>query len=209
MSTPKSFKTNKGTELPLLDLRGQMYLQVKDRLVWFREERHDWSIKTEFVAMDKDRAIIKASILDSDNRVIATAHKVETAQHFADFVEKAETGAIGRALAMCGYGTQFVGDEFTEGERLADSPHSPVVTPRATVMAEPTQVSGDEPYTIPFGKFKGMTLEQVAVGDLISYVDYLERTTKTDKPQSPAAKRFIEIARLHVDKESQLQDVPF
>jgi hypothetical protein len=34
--------------------------------------------------------------------VIATARKKETEAGFTDYIEKAETGAIGRALAMCG-----------------------------------------------------------------------------------------------------------
>jgi len=52
----------------------------------------------------------------------ATAYKSEKAASFPDYIEKCETGAIGRALAMVGYGTQFTGDELNEGDRLADSP---------------------------------------------------------------------------------------
>ena len=40
---------------------------------------------------------------------------------FPDYIEKAETGAIGRALAMCGYGT-LQAPEFDEQDRLADAP---------------------------------------------------------------------------------------
>ena len=40
---------------------------------------------------------------------------------FADYLEKAETRAVGRALAMCGYGTQFA-PELEERERIVDSP---------------------------------------------------------------------------------------
>jgi hypothetical protein len=59
--------------------------------------------------------------------VIATSHKHESAAGFGDYREKAETGAIGRALALCGYGTQFA-PEFDEEERLADSPMPPLKT---------------------------------------------------------------------------------
>ena len=38
-----------------------------------------------------------------------------------DYIEKAETGAIGRALAMCGYGT-LQAPGFDEQDRLADTP---------------------------------------------------------------------------------------
>jgi hypothetical protein len=52
----------------------------------------------------------------------ATATKSENAASFPDFIEKAETGAIGRALAMLGYGTQFTGDELSEEHRIVDAP---------------------------------------------------------------------------------------
>jgi hypothetical protein len=121
-----TFKTPKGTELPMLDLRGKPYLQVAHRLVWFREEHEDWGIETEFLTTSdsEQRAICSARIKDASGRIIATATKQEQARDFPDFIEKAETGAIGRALALCGYGTQFA-PELDEGERIVDSPTTP------------------------------------------------------------------------------------
>lgn len=116
-----SFKTKAGTELPIQNLRGKPYLQVAYRLVWFREEKPEWSIATEYVQLTPTIAIAKATVSDAQGRVIATGHKTETPEGFQDFVEKAETGAIGRALAACGYGTQFAPD-LDEGERVVDSP---------------------------------------------------------------------------------------
>jgi hypothetical protein len=54
----------------------------------------------------------------------ATGTGTETRQRFEDFVEKAETRAIGRALAALGIGTQFVGEELSEGDHIADAPGS-------------------------------------------------------------------------------------
>lgn len=127
-------KTPKGTVLPLLNLKGKDYLQVAHRLVWFREEKPAWRIHTEFIQLDNDMSIAKASILDDQGNVIATAHKREDRQHFTDHMEKAEAGAIGRALAYCGYGTQFCADEIDEGERVVDAPQakpSPAANPAA------------------------------------------------------------------------------
>jgi len=108
---------------------GQEYLPVAARLAWFRDEHPDWSIETETLLLDVERQVVvfRAIVKDPNGRVIATATKMETGSDFADFVEKAETGAIGRALAMCGYGTQFA-PELSEGEleegriAFADSP---------------------------------------------------------------------------------------
>jgi hypothetical protein len=97
------------------------YLPVAPRIAWFRRERPDWSIVTRAVQSANKAVVIKAIIKDAGGRVIATARKKETESGFPDYIEKAETGAIGRALAMCGYGT-LQAPEFDEGERLADAP---------------------------------------------------------------------------------------
>lgn len=117
----KTFKTAKGTEIPISDIKGKDYLLVPWRVVWFREEHPDWSIVTERIEATDKYVLFKATILNQDGRVIATAHKREDYAHFSDAAEKGETGAIGRALALCGFGTQFTQD-FDEGIRLADSP---------------------------------------------------------------------------------------
>jgi hypothetical protein len=118
----RSYRTPKGTDLPLLNLRGKEYLEVKYRLVWFREDHPDWAIETELLSVTDDSAYARAAIKDAQGRIIATSHKFETKKGFPDFIEKAETGSIGRALALIGYGTQFCADELDEGERIVDSP---------------------------------------------------------------------------------------
>jgi hypothetical protein len=102
---------------------GKEYLPVAWRLVWFREEHPDWRILTNAVDINLEQhfAIFQASIMNEQGEIIGMGTKHENAKGFADFIEKAETGAIGRALAVCGYGTQFE-PELDEAERLADSP---------------------------------------------------------------------------------------
>lgn len=118
----KSFKTKAGTEIPLLDLRGKDYLVVAQRVRWFREEHPTWTIKTAVTYDLKEKwSLGHAIIIDDQGREIANAHKFEDIRGFGDFIEKSETGAVGRALALAGYGTQFA-PEFDEDERLADAP---------------------------------------------------------------------------------------
>lgn len=120
------FTTKMGTVLPLLDLRGKPYLQVAHRIQWFREENPLGIIKTQMLSDVEDEATFRAEIFIIPNgkepMLVATAHKSETKKGFADYREKAETGSIGRSLALLGYGTQFTGGELDEGDRLADSP---------------------------------------------------------------------------------------
>jgi hypothetical protein len=117
----KTTTTPKGTQLPLMNLKGKDYLQVAYRLVWFREQEPESGIETEMLVLNDECAVAQARIT-REGRTIAMATKRETKKDFPDFIEKAETGAIGRALAMAGYGTQFTLPDLDEGERLADSP---------------------------------------------------------------------------------------
>ena len=122
------------------------YLPVQWRLVWFREQCPNGSIETEMLHLDLDReteeeidvwneekqvnekgarrangfAVFRAIAKDGKGGV-GTGTKSEKAASFPDFIEKAETGAIGRALAALGFGTQFA-PELDEQHRIVDSP---------------------------------------------------------------------------------------
>jgi hypothetical protein len=103
--------------------RWDEYLEVKWRLVWSREKFPHGVLTTETILLDWEKgiAIYKATAADSEGG-IAAGTGTETRKGFEDFVEKAETRAIGRALAALGIGTQFVGEELSEGEHVADAP---------------------------------------------------------------------------------------
>ena len=105
----------------LMQLKGKDYLQVMWRLVWFRDTKANWCIDTEALRVDDKGALFSAKIYDENGVLKSSGHGSETPKDFGDYIEKAETKAIGRALAMLGYGTQFA-PELDEGERIVDSP---------------------------------------------------------------------------------------
>lgn len=105
----------------MMKLKGKDYLQVAWRLVWFREEHPDWGIDTQLVSIEEKSAVFVCRITDWTGRQVSCGHGSESRSDFEDFLEKAETKAVGRALAMLGYGTQFA-PELDEGERVVDSP---------------------------------------------------------------------------------------
>jgi len=109
-------------EEKLIKLKGKDYLEVKWRIFWMRSEHQDWGIETEIANSAPGAVQMKATIRDKDGKILAQGHKSENKISFSDYLEKAETGAIGRALALCGYGTQFTGDELDEGVRIVDAP---------------------------------------------------------------------------------------
>jgi len=104
---------------------GRIYLPAAQRIVWFRDECPDWGIETRLLEGGQEAgfATVQAVVTNEAGRVVATGIKTETRQDFpAGWVEKAETGAIARALAVAGFGTQFA-PEMDEGG-LADSPQA-------------------------------------------------------------------------------------
>ena len=125
------------------------YLQVKHRLVWFREKYPHGHIGTEFLRLDWEQgiAICKCIVNDGEGGC-AHGTGTETRKGFEDFVEKAETRSIGRALAALWIGTQFVGEELSEGEHIVDAP---VTTTAAAAPVMPHETPGMSP-PLPVGE---------------------------------------------------------
>ena len=142
MFNPSEHLMNIGTQK-----KPRMYLEVKYRLVWLREQEPDATIETEIIHIDLDKEVT-AVVSEWDEKqgkmvkvtkhgtglvifkatvrlpsgTMATGTKMENAAAFSDWLEKAETGAIGRALAGLGFGTAAT-DEMSEGEgRVVDAP---------------------------------------------------------------------------------------
>ena len=92
------------------NIRGKQYVEVNERIKFFRQEEQykNWTIMSEFPALDSEQCVCKATIADATGRVIATghAHEVQAASNInkTSYVENCETSAIGRALAMLGIG---------------------------------------------------------------------------------------------------------
>lgn len=106
----------------LMSLKGKDYLEVKWRLVWLRTDHPDATIDTDCVSFNETFAVFKATVTIPSGGS-ATGYGSEERGHFPDYIEKAETKAIGRALGALGYGTQFA-DDFADGPsgRIADAP---------------------------------------------------------------------------------------
>lgn len=146
----KTVKTPKGTELPLINLKGKDYLQVAHRLQWLNEVEKSFSINTEVVKAEKDESIVRATVtIYGDNGQVVrsvSATKREDSKGFADHLEKAETGAVGRCLALCGFGTQFALSDLDEGDRIVDSPVTNVrAASSSSTQSNTTAVTASKP----------------------------------------------------------------
>lgn len=161
----KTVTTKKGTVLPLTNLKGKDYLMVAYRIQWMNEEVSEFEINTDFPLLTDEQTIARATVkLHFGNGIskIATATKRETKKDFGDHTEKAETAAIGRALAMLGFGTQFAIADLDEGDRIVDAP---VVNTKADTEAEKKQPSAEPKKASSFRKPKTEEPKMVASVD--------------------------------------------
>lgn len=92
----------------MIKIKGKDYVMVNERIKDFRKDHPDYSLVSEIVQLTEDSCVIKASILDTDGKVLATGHAQEDRQstmiNKTSYIENCETSAWGRALGNLGYG---------------------------------------------------------------------------------------------------------
>jgi hypothetical protein len=93
-----------------IKIQNKLYVQVKDRILFFNEKYENGCIKTEVISDDGSEIVFKAiaipDVSNIDRAFIGTASGVRGGQGVdkTSAVENAETSAVGRALAMMGIG---------------------------------------------------------------------------------------------------------
>ena len=95
-------------ELKSINIKGKQYVEVNERLRYFRENYKDWSLESSVIEKTESSITIKATIKDNEGRVRATGIAEEikgsTFINKTSYVENCETSAWGRALANLGIG---------------------------------------------------------------------------------------------------------
>lgn len=116
------------------------YLDVKWRIMWFRTENPNGNIVTELLSVaGDDPAVVRATVTMADGTT-TTGMGQQGHDDWSDWLEKAETRAIGRALGAMGYGTQFC-EDFDDGDAIADSPVEPQPKPKHSEPKAPDNVN--------------------------------------------------------------------
>lgn len=114
------------------------YLPVAARIAWFRHDNPNGSIQTSFEIVG-DYTLARAMIINEQGNMVAngsaTVRPYSPDNKSPRDIEKAETAAIGRALAYAGFGTLEAGDELNDSEYLADAPKD--VNPATGEIAPP------------------------------------------------------------------------
>lgn len=95
-------------KLKTINIHGKNYVEVNERIKYFRENYKGWSLTSELIDLTENRCVIKASVTDEKDKVIATgiAYEVMGSSYInkTSFIENCETSAWGRALGNLGIG---------------------------------------------------------------------------------------------------------
>ena len=107
----------------IVNIKGKEYQTVALRVQKFREQHPDWSIITALISRDAETVVMLASVMNEQNRIIATGHAEEFRNasqiNSTSALENCETSAIGRALAAAGFG----GTEFASANEVQNAIH--------------------------------------------------------------------------------------
>lgn len=91
-----------------IDIKGKAYIEVNERLKYFRENFKDWALESDLVSLENGVCVIKAIIKNPEGIIKATGYAYEkensTFINKTSYIENCETSAWGRALGNLGIG---------------------------------------------------------------------------------------------------------
>ena len=113
--------------MKVVNIKGKSYVEVNERLKYFREHFKGYSLLSEIVELTDERIVIKARILSPDLIEVANGLAYELAGssfiNKTSYIENCETSAWGRALANFGIGLDnsvASADEVSQAIELQD-----------------------------------------------------------------------------------------
>tara|TARA_R110000751_G_scaffold48529_3_gene108015 strand:- start:510 stop:1043 length:534 start_codon:yes stop_codon:yes gene_type:complete len=95
-------------KLKTVNIKGKQYVEVHERLRYFREKYPEYTLDSEVIEKTEDTITFKAFILNEQGRLIASGSAEERRGssfiNKTSYVENCETSAWGRALGNFGIG---------------------------------------------------------------------------------------------------------
>lgn len=94
------------------NIKGKEYVQVNERIIAFRKlpEFSGYRLQTELLHLDSDSCVIRATILNDSNEIVAQGmaqeDRTSSMINKTSYVENCETSAVGRALGFLGIGVE-------------------------------------------------------------------------------------------------------
>ena len=98
----------KNNKFKTVNIKGKEYVEVNERVKYFREAFEGWSIETEMLSNDDGVCVFKAIVKDENGVAKAVGHAYERESssfiNKTSYIENCETSAVGRALGFLGIG---------------------------------------------------------------------------------------------------------
>ena len=166
-----------------VDIKGKPYVEVNTRILFFRENFKDHKLLSEIVSLEDGVCIIKASIVNDKNEVIAIGHAYEKEGNGfinkTSYIENCETSAWGRALGNLGVG---VDGSVASAEEVGNA---------ILNQDKPTK----QPTKTPVKKVKKINMDEIVViKDLLSEINMDKQV-------------FLKSLKKHINV-SELEDIP-
>ena len=124
------------TNLKTINIKGKPYVEVVERIKYFREHFADHCLTTEVVQLTPDFVVLNAIITDPNGRVVATGlaqeDRTSSMINKTSYVENCESSAWGRALGNFGIGLQTA-------IATADEMQMALAKQQAGINLQPTQ----------------------------------------------------------------------
>lgn len=174
----------------MLKLQGKEYLPVAPRAVMFRETHPNGRIVTRIISHTEALAVCEAEVYNNDGSLLSVAQGSCTVKGFKDYLEKAGTKAVGRALSLAGFGTIQAGD-LDEGT-AEDGAKAIVDTPIALqpLVQQPKAIVDTPQPGVQQPKANGRELTEQEIQQKIADVYKVQ-----GKMAQVIARRFVEMKR--------------
>ena len=158
------------TKLKTINIKGKKYVEVNERLKYFRENHPDYSLTTEIIQCTEEHCVIKATICHGGVEIATGhAHEVRSASFInkTSFVEVCETSAWGRALANFGIG---IDENVASAQEVANAIAQTEV-PKKKIM--------DEKESLTSSKFDAM-MKAIRDGESLVVKQRMENYSMTE-----------------------------
>jgi hypothetical protein len=95
-------------KLKSVNIKGKEYVEVNERVKYFRKNYVGWRLETELVSNEDGVCVFKAIIRDETGEIVSTGYAYERESssfiNKTSYIENCETSAVGRALGFLGIG---------------------------------------------------------------------------------------------------------
>jgi len=172
-----------------IDIKGKPYVEVNERLKFFRGRYPEYSLISEIIKLEDGICLMKASVIDRAGVCLATGHAREkegsTFINKTSYIENCETSAWGRALGNFGIGIETsvasaeeVGNAVKQ-RNAGGTAQPPKTPPAAKAPAKIAYVTAKQ-YADLLKVGAGMDLNKDEVGEVAAWYRKSDKMTAAE-----------------------------